>query len=41
VIIIQSEQYGVIFHLFIGTRHIPSKSTFMSSRITHDRSTSY
>jgi hypothetical protein len=36
---IQREQYGVIVHLFIGTRRSPTKSTFMFLMFTHDRNT--
>jgi hypothetical protein len=37
VITIQREQYGATVHLFIGTRRIPGKSTFMSLTFTYDR----
>jgi hypothetical protein len=37
----QREQYGATVHLFIGTGHSPSKSTFMSLMFTHDRNTNY
>jgi hypothetical protein len=38
---IQSEQYGVTVHLFIGTGRSPCKSTFISSMFTHDHNTNY
>jgi hypothetical protein len=38
---IQREQYDVTVHLFIGTGHSPSKSTFMSLIFTHDCDTNY
>jgi hypothetical protein len=34
VITSQREQYGVTVHLFIGTRHSPSKITFMPLTFT-------
>jgi hypothetical protein len=36
VITIQREQYGAIFHLFIGTGRSPDKSTFVSLTFTYD-----
>jgi hypothetical protein len=36
VITIQREQYGATVHLFIGTGHNPSKSTFASLTFTYD-----
>jgi hypothetical protein len=32
----QREQYDATVHLFIGTGHSPSKSTFMSLTFTYD-----
>jgi hypothetical protein len=36
VITIQCEQYGATVHLFIGTGHSPSKSTFVFSTFIHN-----
>jgi hypothetical protein len=41
VITIQREQYGVTVHLFIGTRHSPGKSTFISLVATYNLSMKY
>jgi hypothetical protein len=37
----QCEQYGVIFHLFIGTGRSPDKTTFMSLTFTVNHKASY
>ena len=36
VITIQREQYRGIVHLFIGTRHSPDKTTYVSLTTNHD-----
>jgi hypothetical protein len=41
VITIQREQYGVIVHLFIGTRRSPDKITFMSLTFTLNHKANY
>jgi hypothetical protein len=37
----QREQYSATVHLFIGTGHSPSKSTFMSLTFIYKRNTDH